>query len=119
GPMTVTVYTFLFALIGSLPLGKPVETVRLLAEEPSLLLWTGGIALVSTAAPYFFYTWGLARMEAGKAAILVAVEPLVGALIGILVFHEGHGPLKLLGILLILAAVIILNLPRRKKEKPV
>ncbi len=50
-------------------------------------------------------------MEAGRAAILVAVEPLVGALIGILVFREDHGPLKLLGILLILAAVVLLNLP--------
>ncbi len=110
-PLTVTVYTFLFAFAGSIPLGRPLETFRILGSDPSLILWGIGIALVSTALPYFFYTWGLARMEAGRAAILVAVEPLVGALIGILVFREDHGPLKLLGILLILAAVVLLNLP--------
>ncbi len=117
-PLTVTVYTFLFAFIGSIPFGRPLETIRILAGRPELILWGIGIALVSTALPYFFYTWGLARMEAGRAAILVAVEPLVGALIGMLVFREDHGPLKLLGIFLILAAVVILNLPFGKRRDP-
>ena len=117
-PMTVTVYTFLFAFAGSIPLGKPLETIRILTGDPELILWGIGIALVSTALPYFFYTYGLARMETGRAAILVAVEPLVGALIGILVFGEEHGLLKLLGILLILAAVVVLNLPSGKGARP-
>ena len=115
-PMTVTVYTFLFAFAGSIPLGKPLATFRALAGDPVLILWGIGIALVSTALPYFFYTWGLARMEAGRAAILVAVEPLVGALIGIFAFGEDHGILKLLGIFLILAAVVLLNLPFGKRR---
>ncbi len=116
-PMTVTVYTFLFAFLGSLPLGKPLTTLRALGNDPSLILWGIGVALFSTALPYFFYTWGLARMEAGKAAILVAVEPLVGALIGILVFCEDHGLPKLLGILLILSAIVVLNLPEKRRSK--
>ena len=49
-------------------------------------------------------------------AILVAVEPLVGALIGMTVYHESHDALKLLGMGCIFAAIILLNLPDGRKK---
>ena len=49
-------------------------------------------------------------MDSGKAAIYVTVEPMVGTLTGILLFHEEHGPLKILGIALILGASVLLSL---------
>ena len=49
------------------------------------------------------------------AAILVAVEPLGGAVIGMTVFHESHDLLKLIGIALILGAIILLNLKCRQE----
>ena len=66
--------------------------------------------------PYLLYTWGLQRMDSGRAAILVAVEPLVGAVLGMTAYGEPHGPMKLLGIALILAAVLVLN--GKEKETP-
>lgn len=113
--MTVTAYTFIFGLIGSLPTGKPVETLKMIAASPSDLLWIIGVGIFCTVLPYFFYTWGLMRMESGKAAIIVAVEPLVGAVIGMTVFHESHSPVKLIGISLILGAIILLNVEPKKK----
>ena len=71
--------------------------------------------MCSTVLPYFLYTWGLERIESGKAAILVAVEPLVGALVGMLVFHESRNAVKLVGIALILTAIVLLNLPEKQK----
>ncbi len=114
--VTVTFYTFFFGLIGSTPLGKIGATVSTFRADPMLLLWGAGIGLVSTVLPYFFYTWGLRRMDSGKAAILVAVEPLVGALIGMTVYHESHDALKLLGMGCIFAAIILLNLPDGRKK---
>ncbi len=112
--MTVTVWTFIFGLIGSIPLGKPAATFRALTSEPILILYAFGIGILSTVLPYFLYTWGLGRMETTKAAILVAVEPLVGCVIGMTLFHEPHNIQKIIGIILILASIIILNLKVKK-----
>ena len=99
---TVTAYSFLFGLLGSLPFGKPAALIRTVSAEPRLALLCVGIGVCSTVLPYFLYTWGLQRMESGKAAILVAVEPLVGAVIGMTVFRESRSAVKLVGIALIL-----------------
>lgn len=107
--MTVTAYTFLFGLIGSIPLGKIGKTVSIIKADPKVLIWCVGIGIVSTVLPYFFYTWGLKYLDSGKASILVAVEPLVGAVIGMTVYHEGHSVLKLVGIALILTAIMVMN----------
>lgn len=115
--MTVTVWTFIFAFAASLPLGKPAQTIAAFRADPTLILWGLGIGVISTVLPYFLYTWGLQRMEPSRAAILVAVEPLVGCVIGMTVLGEPHNGLKLMGIFLILAAIFVLNVRFRKKEK--
>lgn len=112
--VTVTAYSFLFGLAGTLPFSRPVSLVRTIAAQPRLLLLCVGIGLCCTVLPYFLYTWGLERMESGKAAILVAVEPLVGAVVGMLVFHESRNAVKLVGIALILTAIVLLNLPEKR-----
>ena len=106
---TVTAYTFLFGCLAALPFLKPAVLVQSIAVQPTVLLWCVGIGVCCTVLPYFLYTWGLARMDAGKAAITVAVEPAVGAVIGMTVFHETHDPVKLLGIAVILFAIVLLN----------
>ena len=107
--MTVTAYTFLLGALGSLPLGRAADTVSVLTARPLLLLFCLGIGLVSTALPYVLYTWGLQRMDSGRAAILVAVEPLVGAVLGMAAYGEPHDLPKLLGIALILGAILVTN----------
>ena len=108
--MTVTVWTFIFGLIGSLPLGKVPQTIRIIKSDPKLILFAFGIAILSTVLPYFFYTWGLKRMETSKAAILVAVEPLVGCILGMTIYQEPHNFVKILGIILILTSIVLLNI---------
>ena len=114
--MTVTAYTFLFGTLGSLPLGKPAKTLEILAESPELILWCLGIGIASTVLPYVFYTWGLKYLDSGRASILVATEPLVGAVLGMTVYHETHSVLKICGILLILAAIIVLNIEKKPEQ---
>lgn len=114
---TITVYTFLFAVLGSLPFAQLPTLVRTVTKSPSVLLWGLGIGFLCTAIPYFLYTWGLSHMESGRAAIIVAVEPVVGAVVGIAVFHEDCSALKIVGILCVLLAIIILNLPNKNEVK--
>ncbi len=117
-PYTVTAYTFLFAAAGSWLICGPADMVSTFAAAPdlaSLLLFCGLTALVTAVIPFLFYTLGLRTVEASRAGILATVEPLVATLVGILVFSEPLTPLSGAGILLILAAVILLNMKQTKK----
>lgn len=107
--LTVTTYTFILATIGTVPFGHIDEGITLMAEQPVLIALCFGKAIISTMIPYVLYTWGLKHIEAGKAAVFVAIEPLVGALIGIFLFEENADAVKLIGIGLILAAVVLIS----------
>ncbi len=112
-PYTVTAYTFLLAGAGSLLICRPGEMVCVFAAAPKLpelLLFCCLTALVTAVIPFLAYTLGLRTVEAGKAGILATVEPMVATLIGVFAFSEPPTVLSGLGILLILAAVVLLNL---------
>ena len=111
--LTVTLYTFIFAAIANLIIGKPVEIVEKTIANPILIPFEIGIAVLCTLLPYLLYTYGLKETPAAKAAILVTTEPLVGALIGIFVFGDPYNFDKITGILLIFTAVILLSLNKR------
>ena len=108
-PLTVTVWTFLFAGPASLVLLRPAELGAAFGGNPGLLGTALALAAFSTAAPYILYTWGLARMEPGRASILASLEPVVAALTGILAFGEPMSPATVLGMLCVLAGVTILR----------
>ncbi|MEA4994044.1 MAG: EamA family transporter [Oscillibacter sp.] len=105
---TTTVWTFVFAGVGSLFFIRPAELAALSAA-PSLWLGALGLVAVSTVAPYLLYTSGLARVESGKASIMASLEPVVASLVGVLVFQEPMSGLTLLGIVCVLAGVVILR----------
>lgn len=108
-PLTVTVWTFLFAGPASLVLIRPAELAAAFAGNPGVWGTALALAVFSTAAPYILYTWGLARTEPGRASILASLEPVVASLTGVLAFGESMGPLTALGILCVLAGVYILR----------
>ena len=108
-PLTVTVWTFLFAGPASLALLRPAELAGAFAGNPGLWGTALALAVFSTALPYVLYTWGLARMEPGRASILASLEPVAATLTGALVFGEPLGPLTALGIFGVLAGVCILR----------
>ncbi len=111
-PYTVTTYTFLFAAAGSWLVCQPADMISKLSAADhltGLLLFCVLTGLVTAVIPFLAYTLGLRTVEASRAGILATVEPLVATLVGILVFSEPLTLLSGLGIVLILAAVILLN----------
>ena len=84
---------------------------------PSLFLFCCLTALVTAVIPFLAYTLGLRTVEASRAGILATIEPMVATLIGIAVFTEKLTVFSALGIILILAAVILLNIKPDAKEK--
>lgn len=107
-PFTVTFYTFLFAGLGALIVLRPAELAAGFAL-PGMALTAIGLIAVSTVAPYLLYTYGLAGMDSGKAAILASVEPVTAAAVGVLAFGEPMRAAVLLGLGCILLCVYILK----------
>ncbi|MBR3239762.1 MAG: EamA family transporter [Oscillospiraceae bacterium] len=111
-PYTVTTYTFVFAALGSWLICRPAEMLAKFAAAPNLpglVFFCVLTALVTAVIPFLAYTLGLQTVEASRAGILATVEPLVATLIGVAVFSEPLTLLSGLGMLLILAAVVLLN----------
>ena len=111
-PYTVTTYTFLFAAAGSWLVCRPADMISKIAAADNLtglLLFCVLTGLVTAVIPFLAYTLGLRTVEASRAGILATIEPLVATLVGIVVFSEPLTLLSGLGIVLILAAVILLN----------
>ena len=116
-PYTVTTYTFIFAAIGSWGICRPADMINKFSNATdlgSLIVFCCLTALITAVIPFLAYTLGLERVEASKAGIIATVEPMVATLIGIVVFSEPLTIMSGLGILLILAAVVILNLKQKR-----
>lgn len=107
GSLTITFYTFVFSSMSGAALCHVEQLPALMTPETTA--WCAGSAIVCSIAPYLLYTYGLSRMEAGRAAILATVEPLVGAVVGIVYFQESHDVVKLAGMALIFGAIVLLN----------
>ena len=111
-PLTVTTYAFLFGAAGALLLCNPAQIARVICEsgQPGrLVLLITVTAFVTAVLPYLLYTVGLSRMRASAAAIMASIEPVVATTAGALVFGEALTLPALAGIVLVLAAIVVLN----------
>lgn len=114
---TVMFYTFLFASLALLPFSEPISIVSLALDSPSVFEVMVALALISTVTPFACYTTGLAHMETGKASIMAFVEPMVSLLLGVMVFGEVVTLQNMIGVIGIIVAVALLNLPENALRK--
>ena len=113
-PATLTLYTFVFAAAGAIPLSGILSHLELLRSAQAIG-GTVGLSVVSCVLPYILYTTGLKYVEAGKAAVMAALEPVVASILGIALYHDDATFTKILGIVLVVAAIVIVNISRPKK----
>lgn len=111
--LTISFYTFLMAAITMAFLVEPVAVVTQITE---LGQWPLAVsfALLTTVVPYLSYTKGLSGLPASKASVTATIEPVVAAVLGIVVFHESVSMWKLTGIVLVLSSVAVMS---RQKQK--
>jgi DME family drug/metabolite transporter len=77
--------------------------------EPGAFAVVGYLAVVPTAIAYLLYARGLAQLSAATAATLTLAEPLVAALLGVLVLHEPVTGWRTLGAGLVLAGLFVVG----------
>lgn len=117
-PLTINFYTFLFSSIAFSIIVKPNGITHIACAKSMVLFVMVLSGFLCGVLPYLFYTSGLKGLDTSVAGVLVAVEPLVGAVVGIVGFKESSSPMKILGIALILSAIVISSLVGKEEKKP-
>ena len=110
--LTVTMYTF---IVGSISSALFVDFGGFAAKinSPDILMWTLTTGVVTCVIPYLLYTAGLAGVEAGRAAVMSTVEPVVASIVGVVFYNEGMDFFKILGIVLVIGSIVIINKGQR------
>jgi drug/metabolite transporter, DME family len=75
------------------------------------------LAVVHTALAFGLYTVGLKRLDAGQAAIVATVEPVVAGAIGVVLLGEKLTALKVIGALLVLAGAALAQVSLEKASR--
>ena len=94
--------------------GTPMLALWVLATEGpipvrlSALTWmsVAAMGLLATTVTTYLWNWGLAQVPASQAGVFVNLEPVVGAILGVLVLHDVLGPYGLVGGILVIGAAI-------------
>lgn len=107
---TVTLWNFMFASVATAFSINPFATLtKLVSHGGTMVLVAVLMALVTAVLPFSLYTYGLKYTEAGKASVIATLEPLTATVAGAVVYGEYPSPLALVGIVLIVAAIVLLN----------
>jgi drug/metabolite transporter (DMT)-like permease len=91
---------------------------KLMAAHYSAAQWLFLVlfSLLSVLAPFSFYFAGLQHLEPTRAIIVSCLEPVFSIVIAALLLGEVMRPLQIVGIVFVLAAITVAQLPDRLVE---
>lgn len=92
------------AAVVVVPIGVASSGTELL--DPRVLGLGLAMAVLASVVPYSFELRALERMAKRTFSILVALEPAIGALVGVVLLDQHLGALSLLGVAMVVAAGI-------------
>jgi O-acetylserine/cysteine efflux transporter len=109
-PVAVTAVQFLAAAVAALPFAAAGGLPGAPAGHGPLLAVIG-LTAFGTLAPFTLFAFGQSRVSAEVAGAFLNLEPLVGAIAGVLAFGDPAGPVQLAGGAAILAGIGLSSLP--------
>lgn len=115
---TVLLYVLLSASLFWIFVNPPWKIV---AANYSEAQWVFLLAfsLISVLAPFSFYFAGLQHLEPTRAIVVSCLEPVFSIVIAAIALGEVMRPLQTLGIMLVLVAIVIVQLPDRKTQQEI
>lgn len=102
----------LFWLLVNSP-GKIIAAHYSAAQWLFLLVFS----LISVLAPFSFYFAGLQHLEPTRAIVVSCLEPVFSIVIAAIALGEVMHPTQVAGIVLVLAAIMVVQLPDRKSPE--
>jgi O-acetylserine/cysteine efflux transporter len=114
-PAAVTAVQFLGAAIAALPVAALTEGLPPAPPAGGTsvvpVLAVAGLAALGTLAPFTLFAFGQRQVTAEVAGAFLNLEPLVGALVGVLAFGDPAGPRLFAGGAAILGGIVMSSLP--------
>src|SRR5215208_932931 len=104
-PGAVTAVQLGAAALAALPVAIVTEGAPPAPAAAGPVAAVAGLGLAGTLAAFWLFAWAQARVPAELASAFVNLEPLVGALGGVVAFGDAVGPGQALGGLAILAGI--------------
>jgi DME family drug/metabolite transporter len=76
-------------------------------------------SMISVLAPFSFYFAGLQHLEPTRAVVVSCLEPVFSIVIAAIALGETMRPLQTAGILLVLVAIVVVQMPNREAHEDV
>ena len=111
----MTVYTFLIAAAATLLISRPAEMAEKVMGNLSAfpVIFLG--SFVTVGLPYLIYSVALKHIESSRASIIASFEVVAASLFGVVLYGETLSGMNLTGILLVVTALTMLQLPAKTK----
>ncbi|MBR3145466.1 MAG: EamA family transporter [Clostridia bacterium] len=105
---TIVFYTFLFSFAALLPFCNAPGIIAKTSSIKTFALLVS-ISIINTLLPYLLYTFGLSRIDAGKASVISIIEPVASAVTGLIFFGEVVGIQGIIGIVFVIIGIYLLS----------
>lgn len=107
-------YTPISASAYVMTLGAVLLAIWVVATEGpppihlTLKTWASvaAMGLCATTVTTYLWNWGLSHVPASQAGVFINLEPVIGAVLGIIVFSDVLGPYALIGGVLVVGAAV-------------
>jgi drug/metabolite transporter (DMT)-like permease len=122
-PVAVTAVQFVGAALAALPFSAATEGLPAAPHDLGIVLLTVALA-AGTLLPFTLFAYGQSRVSPEVAGAFLNIEPLVGAVAGIVVFADPFGPAQAAGGAAIIGGIALSMFPllrpaRRQQPAPV
>lgn len=114
---TAMFYFFAFSALLIAPLTNFVHIGNMVSADMSLLPAIIAMGVLCTLAPNYLVIYTVRRMDPAAVSIIITSSLIVSTLVGIIFFGDPFGFHDVVGIVLIMAAIIILDPPKALKER--
>jgi O-acetylserine/cysteine efflux transporter len=109
-PVAVTAVQFVGAALAALPFSAATEGLPAAPHDLGIVLLTVALA-AGTLLPFTLFAYGQSRVSPEVAGAFLNIEPLVGAVAGIVVFADPFGPAQAAGGAAIIGGIALSMLP--------
>ncbi len=116
-PVSALIYSFGTMTLIALCVSQPYQIITNTAKAPLIIIpMLLALGVITFILPYLFYTLAMRDIPAGTGSALSIVEPMAATFFSVVMFGEKLDAFSTLGILLILAAVVLLGRAESGKQ---
>ena len=116
-PVALTAVQFLGAALATLPFSVATEGLPPAPHHLGAILATVALVALGTLLPFTLFAYGQTWVSAEVAGAFLNIEPLVGAVAGIILFGDPAGPVQVAGGAAIIAGIALSSLPMLRVEQ--